>query len=85
MPYLEDAAQCYATLEMYPAQCDVLFLLSVVLHNAGDAHRARRDEVVQAHADAMEVREKVHIEVVEGWIEQTWGLVEDVGAALASR
>ncbi|TBU65923.1 hypothetical protein BD310DRAFT_912363 [Dichomitus squalens] len=85
VPYLEDAAECYATLEMYPAQCDVLFLLAVVLHNAGDAHRARRDEVAQAHAEAMEVRERVHIEVVERWIEQTWAVVEDIGAALASR
>ncbi len=68
---------------MYPAQCDVLFLLSVILHNAGELER--RDEVAREHAEALEMREKVHTVVIESWIEDTWAIVEGVGAALASR
>ncbi|KAM5535233.1 hypothetical protein V8D89_011169 [Ganoderma adspersum] len=83
VPYLQDAAQCYCTLEMYSTQCDVLFLLSVVLHNTGQLER--RDEIAHEHAEAMEMREKVHAVVIESWIEDTWAIVEGVGAALASR
>ncbi|PIL23911.1 hypothetical protein GSI_13662 [Ganoderma sinense ZZ0214-1] len=83
VPYLEDAAQCYCILEMYSAQCDVLFLLSVVLHNAGELER--RDEVAREHAEALEMRARVHTVVMESWIEDTWAIVEGVGAALASR
>lgn len=83
VPYLQDAAQCYCTLEMYSAQCDVLFLLSVVLHNAGQLER--RDEIARDHAEAMKMREMVHTVVIEPWIEDTWAIVEGVGAALASR
>lgn len=83
MPYLEDAAQCYCTLEMYSAQSDVLFLLSVVFHNTGKLER--RDAVAREHAEALEIRERVHTVVTESWIEDTWAIVEGVGAALASR
>ncbi|KAI0831217.1 hypothetical protein BC628DRAFT_1407751 [Trametes gibbosa] len=81
--YLEQAERCFATLDMFTAQMDVEFLLSVVHHNL-DAP-AQRDEIAQRHEDTRMKREEAHICVVEEWIEDTWTLVSDVGTAIASR
>ncbi|KAL1947766.1 hypothetical protein VTO73DRAFT_13490 [Trametes versicolor] len=81
--YLEEAEQCFGALDMFVAQMDVQFMLSVVHHNLGA--EAQRDEVAQRHEETRVKREEVHACVVEGWIEETWSLVADVGIAIASR
>ena len=68
---------------MHAAECDVLFLLSVVAHNAGRA--AERDAAADRHAAALALRERAHVTVAEPWIEDVWAVVAEVGAALASR
>ncbi|KAI0748037.1 hypothetical protein C8Q80DRAFT_1103902 [Daedaleopsis nitida] len=83
VPLLDAAGKTYASIDMFAAQCDVLFLLSVILHNV-DMHE-RRDEVAQEHATALKMREHVHTVVVEPWIEDVWAIVTEVGAAIASR
>ena len=83
LPLLQAAAQTYEALEMFSAACDVLFLLSVVAHNAGQT--GLRDSAATKHATALERREKAHVEVAEPWIEEVWAVVTEVGAALASR
>ena len=80
---LDAAARLYVGLEMYSAECDVLFLLSVVAHNAGKL--PLRDAAATRHASSLKLRERVHVEVVEPWIEDVWAVVTEVGAALASR
>ncbi|KAI0781023.1 hypothetical protein BD413DRAFT_501848 [Trametes elegans] len=81
--YLEEAERCFSTLEMFPAQMDVQFLLSVVHHNLDEPEA--RDKIAQRHEDTRVKREEVHITVVEEWIEDTWAVVEDIGAAIASQ
>lgn len=81
--YLEEAEQCFGALDMFVAQMDVQFMLSVVHHNLGA--EAQRDEVAQRHEETRVKREEAHACVVEGWIEETWTLVADVGIAIASR
>lgn len=81
--YLEEAERCFGELDMFVAQMDVQFLLSVVHHNLGA--EAQRDEVAQRHEETRVKREEAHACVVEGWIEETWTLVADVGIAIASR
>ena len=83
MPLLESAEKAYADAQIYAAQCDVLFLLSVVCHNAGLIEA--RDAAARKHAVATETRESCHVEVVEPWIEDVWAIVTDVGAAIASQ
>ncbi|KAH9946187.1 uncharacterized protein BXZ73DRAFT_86363 [Epithele typhae] len=83
VPLLTEAAKTYHKLGMHAAQSDVLFLLAVVLHNAGKT--ADRDQVATMHADTLAMREDVHLQVVEPWIEDVWAVVTEVGAALASR
>lgn len=83
MPLLESAEVTYASIQMFAAECDVLYLLSVVLHNLGN--QERRDAMARKHEVAMEMRELFHLEVVEPWIEDVWAIVSDVGAAIASR
>ncbi|KAI8998714.1 hypothetical protein BD414DRAFT_475857 [Trametes punicea] len=81
--YLEEAERCFAELELFSAQMDVQFLLSVVHHNLGDP--ARRDEVAERHEQTRMKRDQEHATIVEDWIEDTLQLVADVGAAIASR
>ncbi|KAI0374802.1 hypothetical protein BV20DRAFT_986672 [Pilatotrama ljubarskyi] len=81
--YLEEAERCFIALDMFTAQMDVQFLLSVVHHNLGEPRQ--RDEVAQRHEQTRVKREEVHACVVEEWIEDTWSLVADVGIAIASR
>lgn len=83
MPLLEAAELTYARIQMFAAEADVLFLLSVVLHNLGDFER--RDTVAKKHETTQRMRERVHIEIVEPWIEDVWLVVTEVGAAIASR
>ena len=83
VPLLESAEVTYASIQMFAAECDVLYLLSVVLHNLGN--KVRRDAMARKHEVAMEMRELFHLEVVEPWIEDVWAIVSDVGAAIASR
>ena len=83
LPLLDSAAQTYAALEMFSAACDVLFLLSVVAHNAGQP--ALRDAAAAKHAEALAQREQAHVEVAEPWIEEVWMVVTRVGAVLAAR
>ncbi|KAI0637056.1 hypothetical protein C8Q77DRAFT_1095769 [Trametes polyzona] len=81
--YLEEAEQCFQALDMFAAQMDVQFLLSVVHHNLGED--VQRDEVAQRHEETRVRREEAHACVVEDWVEETWSLVADVGIAIASR
>ncbi|KAI0807098.1 hypothetical protein C8Q74DRAFT_1313030 [Fomes fomentarius] len=83
VPLLEAAELTYARIQMFAAEADVLFLLSVVLHNLGDIER--RDTVAKKHETTQRMRERVHIEIVEPWIEDVWLVVTEVGAAIASR
>ncbi len=83
MPLLESAEGAYATIQMFAAECDVLYLLSVVLHNLGN--QERRDAMARKHEIAMEMREYRHLEIIEPWVEDVWAIVTDVGAAIASR
>ena len=83
VPLLESAEAMYADIQMYAAQCDVLFLLAVVHHNLGDTER--RDNFALRHETAQARREGAHSEVVEPWIEDVWAIVAEVGAAIASR
>ena len=68
---------------MISAECDVLFLLSVVAHNAG--RRDVRDAAAARHAAALKLRETIHVQVAEPWIEEVWSVVTEVGGALAAR
>ncbi|TFK92393.1 hypothetical protein K466DRAFT_595244 [Polyporus arcularius HHB13444] len=83
VPLLESAEGAYATIQMFAAECDVLYLLSVVLHNLGN--QERRDAMARKHEIAMEMREYCHLEIIEPWVEDVWAIVTDVGAAIASR
>ncbi|KAH9854144.1 hypothetical protein C2E23DRAFT_914573 [Lenzites betulinus] len=81
--YLEEAERCFTTLDMFVAQMDVEFLLSVVHHNLDQP--AQRDEVAQRHEATRVKREEAHACIVEEWIEDTWTLVSDVGTAIATQ
>ncbi|KAI0362002.1 hypothetical protein OH77DRAFT_1416202 [Trametes cingulata] len=81
--YLEEAEHSFSALDMFTAQMDVQFLLSVVHHNLGDA--AERDKAAERHESTRVAREAAHACIVEEWIEDVWSLVADVGIAIASR
>ncbi|KAI9064349.1 hypothetical protein FKP32DRAFT_1716212 [Trametes sanguinea] len=83
LTYLEEAERCFTELEMFSAQMDVQFMLSVVHHNLGDA--TRRDEAAERHEQTRLKRDQEHASVVEEWIEETLQLVADIGSAIASR
>ncbi|KAL7283326.1 hypothetical protein ACG7TL_002755 [Trametes sanguinea] len=83
LTYLEEAERCFVELEMFSAQMDVQFMLSVVHHNLGD--ETRRDEAAERHEQTRLKRDQEHATIVEEWIEETLQLVADIGSAIASR
>ena len=68
---------------MFASIMDVQFLLSVLHHNLGDA--AKRDEAAERHEQTRLKYEEAQKCVVEDWIEDTWAVVSEIGAAIASR
>ncbi|KAI0664893.1 hypothetical protein C8Q70DRAFT_1049092 [Cubamyces menziesii] len=81
--YLEEAERGFETLEMFASIMDVQFLLSVLHHNLGDA--VKRDEAAERHEQTRLKYEEAQKCVVEDWIEDTWAVVSEIGAAIASR
>lgn len=83
MSYLDIAEKDYATLEILRSLADVQFLVSVLYHNLDMVEE--RDAAATRHLKTEEAMEEAAIVVVEGWIDQVWELVLDIGASLGKR
>ncbi len=83
MSYLDIAEKDYATLEILRSLADVQFLISVLYHNLNMVEE--RDVAATRHLKTEEAMQEAAVVVVEGWIDQVWELVLDIGASLAKR
>ena len=83
MSYLDIAEKDYATLEILRSLADVQFLISVLYHNLNMVKE--RDAAATRHLKTEEAMQEAAVVVVEGWIDQVWELVLDIGASLAKR
>lgn len=83
MSYLDIAEKDYATLEILRSLADVQFLISVLYHNLNMVEE--RDAAAARHLKTEEATQEAAVVVVEGWIDQVWELVLDVGGSLAKR
>ena len=83
MSYLDIAEKDYATLEILRSLADVQFLISVLYHNLNMVEE--RDAAATRHLKTEEAMQEAAVVVVEGWIDQVWELVLDIGASLAKR
>ena len=83
MPYLDIAEKDYTTLEILHSLADVQFFVSVLYHNLNMVEE--RDAAATRHLKTEEAIQEAAVIVAEGWIDQVWELVLDIGAALAKR
>jgi len=83
LSYLDIAEKDYATLEILRSLADVQFLISVLYHNLNMVEE--RDVAATRHLKTEEAMQEAAVVVVEGWIDQVWELVLDIGASLAKR
>jgi anaphase-promoting complex subunit 5 len=83
LPYLDIAEKDYATLEILRSLADVQFFISVLYHNLNMVEE--RDAAATRHLKTEEAMQEAAVVVAEGWIDQVWELVLDIGAALAKR
>ena len=59
------------------------FLVSVLYHNLNMVEE--RDAAAARHLKTEEAMKEAAVVVAEGWIDQVWELVLDIGASLAKR
>lgn len=71
------------TLEILRSLADVQFFTSVLYHNLKMVEE--RDAAARRHLETEEAIQEAAVVVAEGWIDQVWELVLDVGAAIAKR
>jgi anaphase-promoting complex subunit 5 len=83
LPYLDIAEKDYATLEILRSLADVQYFISVLYHNLNMVEE--RDAAATRHLKTEEAMQEAAVVVAEGWIDQVWELVLDIGAALAKR
>ncbi len=83
MSYLDIAEKDYATLEILRSLADVQFLISVLYHNLNMVEE--RDAAAARHQKTEEAMQEAAVVIVEGWIDQVWELVLDIGASLAKQ
>jgi anaphase-promoting complex subunit 5 len=83
LPYLDIAEKDYMTLEILRSLADVQFFTSVLYHNLNMVEE--RDAAARRHLETEEAMQEAAVVVAEGWIDQVWELVLDVGAAIAKR
>ncbi|KAI0006228.1 hypothetical protein BJV74DRAFT_880515 [Russula compacta] len=83
LPYLNIAEKDYMTLEILRSLADVQFLVSVLYHNLNMVEE--RDAAAARHLKTEEAMKEAAVVVAEGWIDQVWELVLDIGASLAKR
>jgi len=83
LSYLDIAEKDYATLEILRSLADVQFLISVLYHNLNMVEE--RDAAAARHQKTEEAMQEAAVVIVEGWIDQVWELVLDIGASLAKQ
>lgn len=59
------------------------FLISVLYHNLNMVEE--RDAAAARHQKTEEAMQEAAVVIVEGWIDQVWELVLDIGASLAKQ
>ena len=81
--YLKSAETDYETVDILRSLADVQYLISVLYHNL--AREDERNAYAEKQLRTEELLKQIALVFEEPWMAETWQLVSQIGATLATR